>query len=52
MLDPMFEMEAEIWREAPLPISIIVITAAMPMIMPNMVNNVRVTLRPKAINAV
>ncbi len=39
-------------RDAPWPISIIVITDATPMIMPRVVSTVRITLRRSALKAV
>ena len=51
-LEPMLEIEEAICREAPLPISIIVMTAAMPITMPSIVSSDRVTFLFSATSAV
>lgn len=48
---PIFSIELLIDCEEPLPISIIVITAAMPITMPSVVSSARVGLRSSALNA-
>ena len=51
-LEPMLAILEEICSAAPLPISIIVMTAAMPITMPSIVSSDRVTLRRSATRAV
>ena len=51
-LEPMLEIDEAICFEAPPPISIIVITAAMPITMPSIVSSDRATLRRRATRAV
>ena len=51
-LEPMLEMDEAICSDAPPPISIIVITAAMPITIPSIVRSDRATFRRSATRAV